>query len=176
MGKKIFGFLLATFMVFASSTTLYAQTLDSDGESVTVPVRYTAATTAYEIVVPAYLNVGTTSQEFTVTAENVNLRPDEELIVQINQGCDENGVVSLLRQNVPSGKKVATLDTTLTIGGKKISDLNYVVGDFVDSADSSRNLIDPVTMSPLEIDANTEAGDYVANIVFSIELRRTTNG
>ena len=174
MGKKFFFVLLTVLMVFSVSVGVNAAELNSDGATATVPVRYTVDNTEFIIRIPAELTPGTQDSEFTVTADRMNLRPDESVIVSITEGCDENGRVVLTRQG-DINIQPATLTTSLTISEVAVSADNNIVGIFRDGADSTANLLDSVKMSSPVIDENTKAGDYVGTIEFKVELRRDTD-
>lgn len=174
MCKKFFLVLLTVLMVFSTSIGVNAAELNSDGETVSVPVKYTVNNTEFIVRIPAELTPDTQDSEFMVTADRMNLRPDESVIVSITEGCDEDGQVVLTRQGDISDHP-ATLTTTLTINEEAISTDNNIVGIFKDGNNSTANLLGAVKMSLPVINENTKAGDYVGTIEFKIELRRDTD-
>ena len=104
MGKKILVLLLSVLMIFSYSVTVKAATLTTDGETVKVPVKYTVDNTEFIITVPAQLMLDSRDVSFTITAQGMNLRPDETVLVSISDGCDQNGGVELVRQNDKQSK------------------------------------------------------------------------
>lgn len=171
MGKKILAVLLTILMIFSSNIVVNAATLSTDGATTQVPVKYTANTTAFVIVIPAQLSPTTKSKSFSITSSSMNLRPDEELVVTISSGCNSSGQVILQREGDKTSNP-ATLTTTLVVGGKAISENDYIVGMFKDSDTSTTNLTGNIIMSPLKVDSNTKAGDYSAVVEFKVELRK----
>ena len=172
MSKKIITILLTALMVLTMSQGVSAATLTTDGQTADVPVKYTAKTTAFSVTIPAALAPdGAKAKTFSISSAKMNLRPDEHIEVSISQGVDTNSAVTLLRQNVPAGKTVATLLTTLSVKGDVLSKNNNVVGYFADSATPTTNTIGAVTMSALNYNATTtEAGDYLGTVTFKISL------
>ena len=171
MSKKILMVIVTVIMIFTLKGTAYAAELTGDGDSVNVPVRYTVNNTAFVITVPMVITADTKDCYFEISASKMNLRPDEAVVVSIVSGCDIDGAVNLVRQDVATDKPVATLKTMLTVGGKSIVENDYRVGYFRDSINSEINLDGKVTLSGLEINENTEAGDYEGIIRFQVELR-----
>ena len=171
MGKKILTVLLTILLVFSSNMVVNAANLSSDGATTQVPVKYTAETTAFTIIIPAQLSPTNKSNTFQVTSSNMNLRPDEEIVVTISSGCNSSGEVLLKREGDKTSSQ-ATLKTILTAGGKNISQNNYVVGLFKDSDTSTKNLTGNITMSGLSVDSSTKAGDYSAVVEFKVQLRK----
>ena len=171
MGKKILCVLLTVLMVMTFRTTINAGTLTKDGESVEVPVKYTVNNTEYIITIPAEIIVGNEETSFVISAEKMNLRPDEEVIVKIVEGCDANGDVTLVRQQA-NLDNAPVLITKFTQNSKNIAENDYIVGKFVDGADSKVNILGEVSMSPPVVDENTKAGDYIGTIQFELELRK----
>ncbi|MGN0373862.1 MAG: hypothetical protein ACI4EN_00050 [Butyrivibrio sp.] len=174
MKKMILTILLSIFFIFGISMRVDADTLDADGETARVPVKYTVDNTEFVICIPGEIAADTDSSAFIITADKMNLRPDEEVIVRISQGCDEEGRITLVRQNDSSGNP-AQLTTVLTTGDKNIAENNYIVGYFKDSDDSTKNTVGYINMSGLKTDEYTKAGDYLAVIEFQVELRRCGN-
>lgn len=173
MFKKFIIVIMSVVLALAVCKPVYAaDTVISEEGQVSVPVKYTAATTAYMIRIPAFISAGGNIEEYSIGADNVNLRPDECVKVYITEGCDTTGAVTLTRQNVPAGKKAATLNTTFMIKDKniKVSDNGYVVGYFKDGANSTKNMTGSILVTPLNITSNTEAGDYMGTVTFSIKL------
>lgn len=171
MGKKILCVLLTIFLVMTLRITIKAGTLTKDGDSVEVPVKYTVDNTEYIITIPAEITVTNEETNFIVTAEKMNLRPDEEVVVKIVKGCDANGDVALVRQQEDL-ENAPVLTTSFTQNGKSIADNDFIVGQFVDGVDSKVNVLGAVSMSAPVIDENTKAGDYIGIIQFEVELRR----
>lgn len=174
MGKKIFMVLLTMLMVFSTSVGVNAAELSSDGASVNVPVKYTVDNTEFVIRIPAEISPDMIDREFSITADRMNLRPDESVIVSVTGGCDENGVVILKRQGDNSDKP-SILTTSLMINGVSIADNNNIVAMFRDGDNSTENLLGNVKMSALVIDENTKSGDYIGTVEFKVELRSDTN-
>ena len=148
-----------------------ASEINTDGGSVSVPVTYTADTTSFVITIPAVINPTENGGSFSIGASHMNLRPDQHIEVSISSGCKAGGTVTLERQNVAAGKEVATLDTVFSIGGKTIDENGYVAGYFEDGKESEVNTMGDVTMSPLEITEDTEAGDYETAVEFTVALK-----
>lgn len=171
MSKKIIMCILAMILIFSGVQNVHAKTLSTDGETTSVTVKYTADTTAFEIVIPAFICPAGENSSFTVASSYMNLRPDEYVEVSIADGCKEGGKVSLKRQNVPAGKPVSVLETVLTIDNVTLDRLSYVVGRFEDGKDSTKNLIGSVMMGKLNINRDTEAGDYQAVVEFKVDLK-----
>ena len=171
MGKNILCVLLTVLLVMAFRITIKAATLTKDGDSVEVPVKYTVDNTEYIITIPAEITVGNEETSFMVTAEKMNLRPDEEVIVKIVSGCNDNGEVTLTRQQEDL-ENAPVLTTKFTQNTISIAANDYVVARFVDSADSKVNTLGAVSMSVPVVDENTKAGDYIGTIQFEVELRK----
>lgn len=171
MGKKILTVLLTILLVFTSNIVVNAANLNTDGATTQVPVKYTANTTAFIITIPAQLSPTNKSNTFQVTSTNMNLRPDEEIVVTISSGCSSSGEVVLNRVGDKTSSP-AKLTTILTAGGKNIAQNNYTVGLFKDSDTSTKNLIGNITMSGLNVDNNTKAGDYSTVVEFKVQLRK----
>ncbi len=174
MGKKILTVLLTLYLVLATSVSLDAATLTADGDFVEVPVKYSVNNTEYIITIPAEITLDSTDTSFEITAEKMNLRPDEEVIVKISSGCDSNGMVTLTRQQ-SDRENAPTLTSTLTQNGVNIASNEYIVGKFVDGENSLTNTLGTVIMSAPKIDENTKAGDYLGNLQFEVELRKAQN-
>lgn len=174
MGKKILTILLTLYLVLAASVSLDAATLTADGESVKVPVKYSVNNTEYIITIPAEITLDSADTSFEITAEKMNLRPDEEVIVKISSGCDSNGVVTLTRQQSDEAN-APTLSSTLSQNGVNIATNEYIVGKFVDGENSTANTLGAIIMSAPKIDENTKAGDYLGTIQFEVELRKAQN-
>lgn len=171
MGKKILCVLLTILLVMTIRTTVNAETLTKDGDSVEVPVKYTVDNTEFIITIPEEITVGNEETSFCISADKMNLRPDEEVIVKIVEGCDVNGDVVLVRQQ-ENMQNAPVLTTRFTQNGKSISENDYIVGKFIDSDDSKTNILGAVSMSPPVVDENTKAGDYIGTIQFEVELRK----
>lgn len=173
MFKKIMVFVLGTIIFFSMSKAVYAAdvTISTDGGTVEIPVKYTVDNTSFVITIPAVIAPSTTKSSFLIGAESMNLRPDQSVEVTISSGCNSESVVVLERQNVPEGKQVATLETTLSTQTGKISENGYLVGRFRDGTDSTLNILGSVSMSPLNVTENTESGDYAAGIVFKVQVK-----
>ncbi len=174
MGKRIFLVLLTALMVFTTGIRVNASELNSDGATAKVPVKYTVDNTEFVIRIPAELTPDINDSEFVITADCMNLRPDESVIVSITDGCNEKGQVLLIRQGDDSAEP-ASLTTTLMVNESVISADNNVVGLFRDGDDSTVNLSGAVRMSALVIDENTRSGDYIGTVEFKVELRRDTD-
>ena len=170
MNKKILTCFLSVFFVFAISQRVDASEINTDGGKARVPVTYTANTTAFIITIPAVISPSDEETSFNVGASYMNLRPEQHIEVSVTGGCNEGGVVTLERQNVAEGKKAATLNTVFSIDGNPIDKNGYLVGYFEDSSESSTNILGNVTMSPLNITADTEAGDYRTVVEFTFSL------
>lgn len=171
MGKKILCVLLTLLLVLSSRITINAATLTTDGDSVEVPVKYTVDNTEFIITIPAELTVGNEETSFEITAQKMNLRPDEEVIIKIAKGCDSSGAVSLVRQQ----EDISTapiLNTSLTQNGVSIASNDFIVGKFVDSDNSVENIMGAISMSVPVVDENTRAGDYIGTLQFEVELRK----
>ena len=171
MGKKILTVLLTIYLVILASVPISAAVLTGDGESVSVPVKYSVDTTEYIISIPAEITLANTDISFEIKADKMNLRPDEELVVTISSGCNSSGQVILQREGDKTSNP-ATLTTTLTAGGTNIAQNNHVVGLFKDSDNSTDNLTGNITMSALKIDSNTKSGDYSTVVEFKVQLRK----
>ena len=171
MSKKIIMILITAALLFWRAVNVDAATLSSDGESADVMVKYTVNNTAYEITIPAVICPSTSESSFSVSSEYMNLRPDEYIQVSLSSGCEAEGIVTLKRQNVPKGKPVSEIDTVLSINGVTLDKLSNIVGRFEDGADSTRNLVDNVSVGKLNIDRTTEAGDYMAIVEFRVDLK-----
>lgn len=171
MGKKILTALLTIMIIFSSSIVVNAATLSSDGATTQVPVKYTADTTAFVIVIPAQLSPSTKTKTFQITSSSMNLRPDEELVVTISSGCNSSGQLVLQREGDTTSNP-ATLVTTLVAEGKIISQNNYIVGLFKDSDNSTDNLTGNISMTGLKVDDSTKAGDYSTVVEFKVQLRK----
>ena len=171
MGKKILTGLLAVLFIFTISQRVDAAEINTDGGSASVPVTYTAATTAFVITVPALISPSEEESTFKIGASYMNLRPEQHIEVSVSKGCRAGGIVTLERQNVAEGKPVARLDTVFSVGGMTIDNNGYLVGYFSDSDESCVNLLGAVTMSPLNVTADTEAGDYMTTIEFTVALK-----
>ena len=169
MFKKIIAALMTVVGVFASVTAVKAETISTDGGSVSVPVTYTVDNSYFEVVIPATISVGTEATGFAITSTAMNIRPDETVQVSIASGCNEKGIVELERQGVAGGQKAATLDTYVTIDGTGINETNYIVGRFTD-ATGTDNQVGDVSMSGLTVTEDTQSGDYMATIVFKVDL------
>lgn len=173
MVKKLVLLALTVLIAGYTCEPVYAEdiVIDDEGE-VSVPVRYTADTTSYTIKIPALITAGENVMEYSIEAEKINLRPDECVKVYISEGCDQNGTVTLTRQNVPTGKKAATLSTTFTIKNLNVpvSDNDYIVGYFEDSANSIENMVGSILVNPVNISDSTEAGDYSGTVTFAVIL------
>ena len=85
MGKKVLVVLLSILMIFSYSVSVKAATLNSDGDTVEVPVKYTVDNTEFLITIPAQLTLDSRDVSFSVTSQNMNLRPDETVIVSITK-------------------------------------------------------------------------------------------
>ncbi len=171
MIKKIVIGLLAAVFIMAMAENVYAADITSDGGTAVVPVKYTVNSTSFVIRIPAVIAPGTERASFEVGAQSMNLRPEQYVEVIISSGCDGNGMVTLCRQNVPEGKPVATLSTVFSVGGKNIGQNGHLVGRFEDGSDSRVNRLGEVSMSALAVDDNTEAGDYMATVEFTVKLK-----
>lgn len=171
MGKKIFMFLLTVALIFGQNVTAYAANMTTSGEEVSVPVKFSVNNTSFIITVPTVIMASDSGSEFTITASDINLRPEEYLEIFITKGCNENGSIILERQNVPEGKEIATLKTDVSINGKSIKDNNFRVGYFKDGSNSNENLDGKVTLSGIEINEDTESGDYATTVCFKVELK-----
>lgn len=171
MIKKMIMGLLAAVFILVTGETVYAANISKDGGSAQVPVTYTVDNTAFVITIPAVIAPGAEGTDFEVGAASMNLRPEQYVEVSISSGCDEDGTVTLKRQNVPVGKPVATLSTVFSVGGKNIGANGYLVGRFEDGADSTSNRLGTVSMSALSVDESTEAGDYMTTIEFKVRLK-----
>lgn len=170
MGKKFFMVLMTVAMVFGMSNSVNAAELSKNGDTASIPVKYTVNNTAFVITIPAVISPDTTVTTFEVEASYVNLRPDEHIEVSVKSGCDIDGKVTLKRQGVADGKQVAELATYFTTSGINIAENGFIVGVFEDSASSNSNTIGAVSMSALEVTQNTEAGDYQGLVEFEINL------
>ena len=170
MGKKILCVLLTILLVMTLRTTINAGTLTKDGDSISVPVKYTVDNTEFVIIIPAEITVGNEETSFLIMAEKINIRPDEEVIVRISEGCNENGAITLVRQQ--ENEDAPVLFTDLTQNGVNIAENDYIVGKFVDSDNSTNNTLGEVNMSVPVVDENTRAGDYIGTICFEVEIRR----
>lgn len=171
MSKKILITIISVIMILASANVVNAAVLKTNGQTTAVPVTYTANMTYYEVSIPASIAAADVDKQFTVNASKVNLRPDQVVTVSITSGCDNEGYVTLLRQNVPAGKKVASLKTKLMIKGKSMGTDNRTVARFEDSANSNTNLLGAVTLGALDTTELTEAGDYKGTLTFKLELK-----
>lgn len=172
MVKKIIMGILSMVFIMAMGESVHAETLTASGSTAEVPVTYTVSGGEIIVTIPALIVPDTEETNFEVMARSMNLRPDQYVEVNITAGCDENGAVTLERQNVPDGKPVATLSTVFSVGGQSINKNNYLVGSFEDGTDSTINLLGPVSVSALNVDKNTEAGDYKGLVEFTVTIKR----
>lgn len=173
MGKKILMLILTAVMVFSLKETVHATDINTNGGSATVPVKYTVDNTSFIITVPTVIWADKTETQFEITAKEINIRPDEHLQVFITEGCNSEGKIILDRQGVAQGNE-AQLETTALVGGKIVSANNFRVGHFKDSS-SITNLDGKVTLSGLNVDEKTRAGDYQSTICFKVELSKDDN-
>lgn len=171
MNKKILMGILAVIFIMVTGETVYAANMNADGQTAQVPVTYTVSNTSFVITIPAVIAPGTEGTSFEIGASNMNLRPEEYIEVSVSSGCAEDGTVTLKRQNVPEGKPVATLSTVFSVGGQNIGSNGFLVGRFEDGADSRVNRLGTVAMSALNVDGNTEAGDYMTTVEFKVKLK-----
>lgn len=171
MGKKIIMGILAAIFIMVTGQKVYAANMNTDGQTATVPVRYTVSNTSFVITVPAVIAPGIEGRSFEIGAASMNLRPEQFVEVSVSSGCTENGTVTLKRQNVPEGKPVATLDTVFSVGDKNIGANGYLVARFEDGADSKVNRLGAVSMSALNVKEDTEAGDYMTTVEFKVRLK-----
>ena len=170
MVKRILTGVLALVLIMSISEAAYGATLTYNGGRASVPVTYTVDNSSFEIIVPAVITPSTVENSFLIGADKLNIRPDEYVEVTVVSGCDDKGTVTLQRQNVPAGKETATLKTTFSTSGKSISETNYVVGHFEDGS-SIVNSTGAVTMSAINVDESTQAGDYLATVEFRVDLK-----
>ena len=171
MGKKILTVLLTIYLVILASVPISAAVLTGYGESVSVPVKYSVDTTEYIISIPAEITLANTDISFEIKADKMNLRPDEEVVVKISKGCDENGMVTLIRQQSDL-ENAPTLQSHLTQNGTNVVENEYIVGLFKDGSNSTVNTLGVINMSAPMIDENTKAGDYLGTLQFELELRK----
>ncbi len=171
MVKKITIAILTFIMIISSCNTINAAQITEDGGTASIPIRYSVNNTAFIITIPAIIIPDTKESSFMVSADYMNIRPDEHVEVSITKGCDIDSKVTLTRQNVTADKMADTLDTYLSLSNQAVSENNYVVGYFKDSLVSTENILGKVYMSALEIDSNTPAGDYASVIEFTVDLR-----
>ncbi|MCM1307061.1 MAG: hypothetical protein NC223_00515 [Butyrivibrio sp.] len=171
MGKKILMGILAAIFIMVTGEKVYAANLNADGQTASVPVKYTVNSTAFVITLPAVISPGAEGASFEIGASEMNLRPEQYIEVSVSSGCGEDGTVTLKRQNVPEGKPVASLSTVFSVGGQNIGANGFLVGSFEDGADSRKNLLGAVSMSALKVDAATEAGDYMTTVEFKVKLK-----
>lgn len=164
------GILTAVF-IMVMGETVYAANLNTDGQTAQVPVTYTVSNTSFVITIPAVIAPGAEGTSFEIGASGMNLRPEEYIEVSVSSGCAGDGTVTLKRQNVPEGKPVATLSTVFSVGGQNIGANGFLVGRFEDGADSRVNRLGAVSMSALNVDENTEAGDYMTTVEFKVKLK-----
>ena len=80
-------------------------------------------------------------------------------------------MVVMKRQNVPAGKTVSTLETRFSAGGNPIGSNGYIVGHFEDGSNIV-NSIGDISMSAVNANDKTEAGDYLATIEFKVDLKK----
>lgn len=170
MIRKILTGVLALVLIMSISEAAYGASISTDGGSAAVPVTYTVDNSSFEITVPALITPSTEEESFLIGASNMNIRPDQYVEVRVISGCDQNGTVTMERQNVPVGKQTATLETTFSVAGKNISETDYVVGHFEDGS-SIVNTAGAVTMSAVTVDETTQAGDYLATVEFRVDLK-----
>lgn len=171
MIKKILTGVLALVLIMSISEAAYAANITTDGGTASVPVTYTVDNSAFEIVIPAVIRPSDKDTSFKVEAGMVNIRPDEYIEVSISSGCDSLSKVVMKRQNVPEGKPVSTLETQFCAGGKPIGSNGYIVGHFEDGS-SIYNSIGDISMSAVNVDDNTESGDYLATVEFKVDLKK----
>lgn len=164
------GILTAVF-IMVMGETVYAANMNADGQTAQVPVTYTVSNTSFVITIPAVIAPGAEGTSFEIGASGMNLRPEEYIEVSVSSGCAGDGTVTLKRQNVPEGKPVATLSTVFSVGGQNIGANGFLVGRFEDGADSRVNRLGAVSMSALNVDENTEAGDYMTTVEFKVKLK-----
>lgn len=173
MGKKILMFILTAVMVFSIKETVHATEINSNGGSATVPVKYTVDNTSFLITIPTVIWADKKETQFEVSAKEINIRPDEHLQVFITEGCDSEGKLILERQGVTEGNE-SHLETTVLVSGRNVADNNYRVGHFKDGS-SVTNLDGKITLSGLNVDENTRAGDYWTTVCFKVELSKDEN-
>lgn len=166
MGKKILLVVMILVFGFSFTESVKAGELKSDGDNLSVPVKYTVDNAAFTITVPTVIVADTQDVKFLVQASNINIRPDKKLEVFISEGCDDNGVIRLNRLGDSDNNY---LETKVTIAGKSVADNNKRVALFKDLSGTT-NIDGEVTLSGLDINENTKAGDYLATIVFKVEM------
>ncbi|MBD5157288.1 MAG: hypothetical protein HDT13_06615 [Butyrivibrio sp.] len=171
MNKKILMGILTAVFIMVMGETVYAANMNADGQTAQVPVTYTVSNTSFVITIPAVIAPGAEGTSFEIGASGMNLRPEEYIEVSVSSGCAGDGTVTLKRQNVPEGKPVATLSTVFSVGGQNIGANGFLVGRFEDGADSRVNRLGAVSMSALNVDENTEAGDYMTTVEFKVKLK-----
>lgn len=171
MVKRILTGVLALVLILSVSEAAYAANITTDGGKATVPVTYTVNNSSFEVTIPAVIRPSTVESSFEVGATKVNIRPDEYVEVSISSGCDADSKVVMSRQNVPTDKTVATLETKFSAGGVLIGKNNYIVAHFEDGS-KIVNSIGDIKMSPVTVTQNTEAGDYSATVEFKVDLKK----
>lgn len=174
MGKKILLLVLSAVFIFSMKVNVNATDINSNGGTASVPVKYTVNNTAFIITVPTVIWAQKEAVVFEVTASEMNLRPDEKIQVFLSEGCNSNSQIVLQRQGASVGTE-SSLETIATVAGKKVSDNNFRVGLFKDSANSTENLDGKVTLSGVNVDRNTKAGDYQTTVQFKVELSANGN-
>ena len=167
MIKRILTGVLALVLIMSVSEAAYAANITT----ASVPVTYTVDNSAFEITIPAVIRPSDRATSFKVGAELVNIRPDEYIEVSISSGCDSRSMVVMKRQNVPAGKTVSTLETRFSAGGNPIGSNGYIVGHFEDGSNIV-NSIGDISMSAVNANDKTEAGDYLATIEFKVDLKK----
>ena len=171
MFKRILTGVLALVLIMSLWETADGAVISTDGESVSVPVKYTVDNSSFEIKIPALIIPAEEETGFLIGADKLNIRPDEYVEVKIVSGCDGSGAVKLERQNVPEGKDKAVLETVFSVSGRNISEADSIVGHFEDGS-SIVNSVGEVTMSAVNVDETTQAGDYQATLEFRVDLKR----
>lgn len=170
MIKKIIFSLLTAAFIFVITEPISAATLNASGQSASAQVRYNVDNTAFVVDIPAIIDAGESETSFRITAQSMNLKPQQSVEVRIAKGCDENGKVVLTRQGDTS-KNINTLTTTLFVKGKNIADNDMMVAQFKDSDTATENLCGDVVLSALSVNKDTRAGEYIGNLEFVLQLK-----
>ncbi len=167
--KNLFKIIIALAVVLACSLSIFADEVSSDGGTADTDLTYTINST-YTVIIPETISVGTSDSLITQIQASYNLPEGDTLNVNITDGIDANGDITL--NNTSGGTD--TLTTSLYYGvapGTTITSAATLAASFSSGLESSyvSDTTKVISVKGVTI-TGKQAGIYSGTITFTVSI------
>lgn len=165
--RKLLALTLALTLLLAMSVSAGAATIAVTGDTGTIPITYTMAS-SYSVTIPASIVLSGASQQIAITSTVMNIPADKAVNVYLTGGtyAPATGTLTMTR----AAGVADTLSATIALNAVTLANATTAVANFVDATTTTNTLATKLTVSAANT-AGALAGDYTGNLIFTMQYQ-----